>query len=232
VYFPSEDPIGHRLYLARDTVRIVGIVGDVPIGNIGDRIPPTIYLGLERFSQPEMAIAIRTTASPAEIGRSLRGVMSATDPTVALTPPLLMEDLVAQSPSVFLRRFPMLLVGAFAVTALLLAIVGIYGVVSYSVARRTREMGIRVALGAQPTAVIGLVMRHGATMAAFGIVVGLVGTRLLGRFAASFLFGVEPGDPLTSVLVAGVLAAAAVLATVVPARRATRVDPALALRSD
>jgi putative ABC transport system permease protein len=232
VYFPSQDPIGQRLHLAGDTVRIVGIVGDVPIGSIGDRIPPTIYLDLGKFSQSSLAVAIRTTASANEMGRMLRDVVSKTDATVALTPTISMEDLVVQSPSVFLRRFPMFVVGAFAVTALVLAIVGIYGVVSYSVAGRTREMGIRMALGAEATSVLGLVMRHGATMAALGILVGLVATRLLGRFAASLLFGVDPGDPLTYAIVAGVLAMAAIVATLMPARRATRVDPALALRSD
>jgi predicted permease len=232
VYFPGEDPIGQRLFLARDTVRIVGIVGDVPIGSIGDRIPPTIYLGLERFSQTSMAVAIRTSASPAETGRMLRGVISATDASVALTPPISMEDLIVQSPSVFLRRFPMFVVGAFALTALLLAIVGIYGVVSHSVARRTREMGIRVALGARPSSVVALVMRHGAIMAALGILTGLLVARMLVRFVASLLFSVQPGDPLTYGSVAAVLALAAIVATLVPARRATRVDPALALRSD
>jgi len=229
-YFSGEDPIGQRLYLARDTVRIVGIVGDVPIGSIGDRIPPTIYLGLERFSQPSMAVAIRTTATAAETGRIVRGVISAIDPTVALTPPISMEDLVVQSPSVFLRRFPMFVVGAFALTALVLAVVGIYGVVSYAVTQRTREMGIRMALGAQPSSLIRLVMRHGVTMGIFGIVVGLFGARLLGQFTRSLLYGIQPSDPATYLSVITVLATAAVVATILPAMRAARVDPAIALR--
>jgi putative ABC transport system permease protein len=232
VYFPGEDPVGQRLYLARDTVRIVGIVGDVPIGSIGDRIPPTLYLALNQFPSTSMAVAIRTSATTAEIGRALRGVVSAIDASVALTPPVSMDDLIDQSPSVFMRRFPMFVVGAFALTALLLAIIGIYGVVSYAVAQRTREMGIRIALGARTTSVLGLVMRHGLTTSAIGIVVGLVATRLLGRFTSSLLFGVQPGDPITYISVAGVLASVAVVATILPARRATRIDPALALRSD
>jgi putative ABC transport system permease protein len=162
----------------------------------------------------------------------LRGVLSTIDRTVALTPAVSMEDLIVQSPSVFQRRFPMFVVGAFALTALALAVVGIYGVVSYSVTRRTRELGIRVALGAQRTSVVWLVMRHGAAMAAAGILIGLAGTRVLGGFAASLLFGVAPGDPPVYASVAGVLAAAAVMATIFPARRAIKVDPALALRTD
>jgi len=232
VYFRGEDPIGRRLYLAGDTVRIVGIVGDVPIGNIGDRIPPAIYLSLDQFLQPSIAVALRTNATTADVSRAMRRVVSEIDASVAVTPSVSMDDLVAQSPSVFQRRFPMFLVGAFALTALALAIVGIYGVVAYAVSQRTREMGIRIALGAQPTSVVRLVMIHGATMAGCGIVVGLLGTRLLVGYTDSFLFGVRPGDPITYMSVAGGLAAVALLATLLPARRATRVDPALALRSD
>ena len=132
----------------------------------------------------------------------------------------------------FLRRLPLYLIGAFALAALLLAVVGIYGVVSYSVQQRTREMGIRLALGAQPLSLISLVMRHGGWMAAAGIVVGSGSAILLGRFAASMLYGVKSTDPLTYLLVASALASVAVAATILPARRATRVDPALALRTD
>jgi len=131
-----------------------------------------------------------------------------------------------------MRRFPLYVVGAFAFTALLLAIVGIYGVVSYSVAQRTREMGIRMALGAQPGSLVQLVMRQGGRMAILGIGAGVLFALGLGRFAEKLLYGVRPSDPLTYVCVALVLAAVAVGATILPARRATRVDPALALRSD
>ena len=117
-------------------------------------------------------------------------------------------------------------------TALLLAIVGIYGVVSYSVAQRTREMGIRMALGAEPKALVSLVMAHGGTMAAVGIITGVIGALALGRFAGTMLYGVRPSDPVTYVSVALVLAVVAIGATIIPARRATRVDPALALRAD
>jgi putative ABC transport system permease protein len=124
------------------------------------------------------------------------------------------------------------LVGAFAVTALLLAVVGIYGVVSYSVAQRTREMGIRMALGAQPSSLVTLVVRHGTLMTACGIVVGVVAALLLGGFADRLLYGVRPNDPFTFAAVAAILAIVAVGATILPARRAIRVDPAAALRSD
>jgi len=126
----------------------------------------------------------------------------------------------------------MFVVGVFALTALLLAIVGIYGVVSYSVAQRTREMGIRMALGAEPRTLVSLVVRHGGIMAGVGIFAGVISTLFVGRFAEKLLYGVQFTDPLTYACVSAVLAAVAVGATILPARRATRVDPALALRGD
>jgi putative ABC transport system permease protein len=179
-----------------------------------------------------MAIAVRTSLDVDQVSRALRQTIGALEPAAAITPPTSMETLITESPSVFMKRFPLFLVGAFALTALVLAVVGIYGVVSYSVAQRRREMGIRMALGAQPGSLLSLVMRHGAWMALFGIILGVVAARLLGRFAESMLFGVTPSDPLTYGSVAALLALVAVAATIVPARRATRVDPALALRSE
>ena len=131
-----------------------------------------------------------------------------------------------------MRRFPLYLISAFAITALVLAVVGIYGVVSYSVAQRTREMGIRMALGAPPSSLVSLVMRHGGRMGVAGIVVGIGTALFAGRFAGKLLYGVRPGDPMTYVLVALLLGAVAVVATILPARRATRVDPASALRAE
>jgi len=231
-YFQNQDPIGQGLLIGRDTMRVVGVVGDVPIGKIEDKIPPTVYLAFAQNPQPSMAVAFRTTLDVEQTSRSVRGILSRIDPTAALTPVTTMDDLIGRSASVFMRRFPLYVVGAFALTALLLAIVGIYGVVSYSVAQRTREMGIRMALGAQPRSLVRLVMRHGGWMAILGIGAGVLFALVLGRFAESLLYGVRPSDPLTYACVAVVLAAVAVGATILPARRATRVDPALALRVD
>jgi putative ABC transport system permease protein len=179
-----------------------------------------------------MSVVMRTTLPAAALGASVRRAAASIDPEVAVMPAMAMDDLVLQSPSVFLRRFPLFLVGAFAATALALAIVGIYGVVSYSVAQRTRELGIRTALGARPEALRSLVIRHGLGMAAVGVVVGGLAAMLAGRFAAKLLYGVTPTDPLVHTVVALVLATAAVVATLVPARRASRVDPAVALRAE
>ncbi len=231
-YFGTRNPIGQLLIQGKDTAHIVGVVGDVPIGNLEDKIPPTLYVSFAQSPEPAMAVVVRTAAPVDQAARSMRQVLASLDPSAAITPVTSMDDLIATSPSVFMRRFPLYLVGAFALTALLLAVVGIYGVVSYSVAQRTREMGIRMALGAEPRALVSLVMAHGGAMAAGGIVAGVIGSLALGRFAAKMLYGVQPSDPVTYVIVAFVLAVVAIGATIIPARRATKVDPALALRAD
>jgi putative ABC transport system permease protein len=231
-YFPNTDPIGHELVVGADTLRIVGVVGDVTIGNIEDKIPPTLYLSFAKTPQEAMAVVVRTSLDPEQMARAMRASVSSIDAAAALSAVTTMSSLVTESPSIFMRRFPLYVVGAFAMTALLLAVVGIYGVVSYSVAQRTREMGIRMALGASPASLVRLVVRHGGSMATAGIGSGVVAALLLGRFAEKLLYGVRASDPLTYLCVAGVLAAVAVGATILPARRATRVDPALALRSD
>ena len=231
-YFGDVDPVGQSIAAFGDTLRIIGVVSDVPIGNLGDRIPPTLYAPFAKFPQNAMAVAVRTNATLEQTTRDLRAAASGIDPSVALTRATTMGNLLIESPSVFVRRFLMFLVGAFALTALLLAVIGVHGVVSYSVAQRSREMGIRMALGAQPRSLVALVLRHGGWMSAIGIVVGLGSALMLSSFAEKLLFGVERTDPATYISVAAVLAAVALAATILPARRATRVDPALALRAE
>jgi predicted permease len=232
-YMKGMEPVGQRFAMgSKDTALLVGVVGDVPIGSIEDRIPPTLYLSLAQSPEVAMAMTIRTSATTDQIARSLRAALADVDPNGVLTAVTSMDDVITSSASVFMRRFPLFLISAFAVTALVLAVVGIYGVVSYSVAQRTREMGIRMALGAQPSSLVGLVMRHGGRMGVAGIVVGIGGALVAGRFAEKLLYGVRPGDPATYVVVALLLGAVAVVATILPARRATRVDPAGALRAE
>ncbi|HEY4306897.1 MAG TPA: ABC transporter permease [Gemmatimonadaceae bacterium] len=232
-YMSGMEPVGQRLAMGtKDTVLVVGVVGDVPIGSIEDKIPPTLYMPLAQSPETAMAMTIRTSAPIDQITRSVRAALSEIDPTAVQTTMTSMDDVLTTSASVFMRRFPLYLISAFALTALALAIVGIYGVVSYSVAQRTREMGIRMALGAQPSSLVGLVMRHGGRMGFAGVIVGVGGALLAGRFADKLLYGVHAADPATYVLVALALGTVAVVATLVPARRATRVDPATALRAD
>jgi putative ABC transport system permease protein len=230
--FPNEDPVGRELAAMGDRWRVVGVVGDVSIGRLDEPVPPTLYLPFRQLSEISMRIAVRTRGDVSGLEQSVRRVVRELDPHVALYQVYTMESLVQQSESVFLRRFPLILVGAFALTALLLAIVGTYGVISYTVAQRLRELGIRIALGASPGSVVGLVVRHAATLAAVGIGIGLVAAVTLSRFAASLLYGVRATDPTAYVVAASVLGAVAALAAALPARRATRVDPVVTLRDE
>jgi len=232
-YFPDGNAVGQAfVYGQHDTVRIVGQVGDVPIGNIDEHIPPTLYIPFAQDPETYMSVAIRSRRDVGELSRELNRIVEQTAPGAAVIHPVAMDQLITDSASVFMRRFPLLLIGAFAAATLILALVGVYGVVSYSVAQRTRELGIRVALGAQTRSLVLLVVRHGAWMALAGVTAGIAAALVLGRFVAGMLYGVGARDPATLVFVSVVLGAAAVAATIVPARRATRVDPAVALQAE
>ena len=231
--FGAEDPIGRQLETGvAGRASIVGIVGDVAIGRLEDAARPTFYVPYTQAPDVSMRIAVRTRGDVASVGEAVRRVVQEIDPEVALYQVYTMESLTRQSESVFLRRFPLLLLGAFAVTALLLAVVGTYGVVSYAVAQRVRELGIRIALGASTRSVMTLVVGHVAAIAAVGIGAGLALAVALSRYAEGMLYGVRATDPVTYAGVAALLALVAAAAAAVPARRASRVDPVTALRAD
>ncbi|MGE5732594.1 MAG: ADOP family duplicated permease [Gemmatimonas sp.] len=232
-YFQGKDPVGASLLFGpKDSVRIVGMVGDGPIGNVGDKIPPTLYLPLTQSAEYFMSVVIRGDADAKQLARAITKVVTDNAPGAAVVNPAPMDQLIAESSSVFMRRFPLLLVGVFAGTALILAVVGIYGVVSYSVAQRSREMGIRLALGAQPRNLVSMIVREGGWLTAGGVLIGVVATLVASRFVTKMLYGVAPSDPATYVAVSALLAAIALVAMVVPARRASRVDPAVTLRGE
>ncbi|HEY7896358.1 MAG TPA: ABC transporter permease [Gemmatimonadaceae bacterium] len=232
-YFDGATAVGQRIVLhGTDSVRIVGEVGDVPIGNIDDRVPPTLYMAFAQDADNAMHIAIRSRGDAGDLPRDIARIVDQQAPGGAVVQAMPMDELLAQSSSVFMRRFPLLLVGAFALVTMVLAMVGIYGMVSYSVSQRRRELGIRLALGAQPRSLVSLVVRHGGTLAGAGILIGLTVAIVLARFIASMLYGVSPNDPAAYAAAAIVLAVVAIAAGVLPARRATRVNPATVLRSD
>ena len=231
-YFPGIDPLGQLILRSGDSLRVVGVVGNVPVAKLEDRSIATWYVPLAQMRHGFMRIAVRGTRPSGDLIREVSTALAAIDPGGAVLDPSTMDDLITRSPSVFTRRFPLLLGGLFAVTALVLALVGIYGVVSYSVGQRQRELGIRLALGADPRNVIALFLRHSARLAALGTVVGVGGALLATRFVAGMLYGVQTSDPVTYVVVAAMLSAAALAATFVPALRATRVDPTITLRSE
>src|SRR6185437_1834505 len=183
--FPHEDPIGHSLTGIGDTAaRIVGVVGDVPIGAIEERIPPTMYFPFAWSPQASMHVAVRVRGDPDAMISTVRAAVRDIDPQATINAPASMDDLLEQSPSVFMRRFPLMLVGVFAAATLLLALVGVYGVIDYSVAQRTREMGIRMALGAPASSLVSLVVGHGLRIAIAGVAAGLAAALLLGRFVS------------------------------------------------
>jgi putative ABC transport system permease protein len=207
---------------------IVGVVGDVHHYGLERPVEPEMYLPFAQEPVGLFCLAARTTGAPRALGRALSEAVWQVDPEQAVAFVMPLEDLAAES--VALRRLSMLLVGAFAVLALGLAALGVYGVVSQAVARRTREIGLRMALGAHPSAVIGDVLRRSLGLAAGGALVGVLGSLAVARLLRSLLLGVTPADPVAYAAAASCLLAAAGVAGYLPARRAARVDPATVLR--
>jgi predicted permease len=233
-YFPNEDPIGQRLELDSTLVfTIVGVVGDTRGASLGQAPMPEFYIPYQQFGNSlpaEMTFAVRTEVPPASIVPAIREAIHTVDPAQPIFRVETMDEVVSRSLSS--SRLYMWLLGSFAVIALALATAGIYGVTSYLVTQRTREMGIRLALGAPPASLKAMVVRQEAVVAAIGTGVGLLGALVVTRLLASFLYGVSATDPFVYGAVAALLIAIAVVASYIPARRATRVDPTTALRAE
>jgi putative ABC transport system permease protein len=227
-YFGGEDPIGKVVRNPHGAAAVVGIVGDVK--HYGLDGEPRAELFMPAWQQPlnGMALVVRTASDPKAFVETIRREILAIDPEQPLYDVSAMVDVVSRS--VFLPRISMLLLGAFALTALLLAVVGIYGVVSYSVTQRTRELGVRMALGAAAADTLRLVLGRSLRLVAAGTVCGLVASFAVTRVMAGLLYDVSPLDPVVFGGVSLLLAAAGLVASLVPARRATRVDPIEALR--
>jgi putative ABC transport system permease protein len=206
----------------------VGVVADVKLGGPGSEPMPTIYAPL--WQQPRIGgvLAVRTESDPAAAAPALRAVVRAVDRDVPVTDVQTMQQ--AASMSVSQLRTQAWMAGAFAVVALILAALGIYGVISYAVAQSTQEMGIRMALGARPRQVLYGTLRGGLIMAGLGLAIGMAGSFALTRLLKNLLYGVKPTDPATFAIVSALLMAVAVGAAYLPARRAARVDPSVALR--
>jgi len=236
--FPGEDPIGRRIALGvggpeDELLLIVGIAGDVRHFEL-DRDPrPALYVPYAQESEFWLAphdLVVRAQADPLALAAAVREAIRSIDPEQTVSNVRTMEAVMSEA--VARRRFSTLLLGAFAGVAVLLAALGTYGVIAHSVARRTQEIGIRMALGARPIDVLRMVLGQGTRLAILGAVLGVVCALALTRLMGSLLFGVSPTDPMTFFLTALVLPAIAVLASFVPARRATRVDPMIALRCE
>ncbi len=232
-YWPNQDPIGQRIIVSWNDEgpdEIVGVVGDVRQENLEKEMRPSIYWPPSRFAYPWMTIAIRTSGDVTSIVSAATAKVHELDANIAVADVRLMREVM--DISVAQRRLTMLLLALFAGMALLLAAVGIYGVISYAVTQRTQEIGIRMALGAQRSAVLGMVIRQAVMLAAIGIAVGAVGAFVLTGLMKNLLFGVLPSDPVTFAAVSALLGFVAVIAAMVPGLRATRVDPVVALRAE
>jgi predicted permease len=232
-HFPEEDPIGRSIHIrnSRDGVyEIVGVVGEVRNGGLDAAAAPTVYVPFQQDVFSTMWVMVKTADHPSQLAAAARLAVRDVDPSLpafAMTP---LEDVVWQS--VAQRRFAMLLLVIFALVALFLAAVGLYGVVAYTVSQRTREIGLRMAMGAQRGDVLRMVVGGGMKLALIGVVLGIGGALSLASLVASLLFGVTPFDPPSYAATAVLLLGVAAIACYVPARRAMRMDPLQALRHD
>jgi predicted permease len=242
-FFDGQNPFARQLSVGRglnDPARqIVGVVGDTKQNGLVRPAPAMIFIPIPQVSDKLMSVfrsfsssnfTVRLMGSPMGLGAAIKREIAALDPTLALSQILSMEELTARS--IATQRFNMLLVGLFAAFGLALASVGVYGVIAYSVEQRANEIGLRIALGAQGRDVIRLVLKQGLSLALLGVLLGLAGAYGVTRLINSLLFGVSATDPLTFILISLLLVTVALLACWIPARRATKVDPIVALRCE
>ena len=233
-YWPGQNPVGQRILVPTDSsqvaIEIVGIVADIRANGLEEPAEAELYVPLAQNPSTILGIVLKSRVEPASLTGQMRAAVWSVDPEQPVTYEMAMTELTSES--LAFRRAGMILAGAFGALALVLAAIGIFGVLSYSVSRRTREIGIRMALGASRGEVASRIMREGLVMTGAGIAIGLTAAVALSRFMSSVLFEVKPGDPLTYIAVAVILLTVAALATLIPARRATGVDPLVALRAD
>jgi len=234
-YFRGEDPIGKRVVNEYDSdhpLEIVGVIDDLKDGPLDMTATPSVYRPFNQHPFDELFVTVRTSKPEPLMLHSMVTAMRALDPDLVADSQGTMSERIDNSQSAYLQRSAALLVACFATLSLVLAMVGLYGVVSYSVSRRTREIGVRIALGAQQSSVYRLILQESAWLEISGIAGGLLCSVALGRLLRSLLFGVSPWDITIQISVASVLLAAALLASYLPARRAASVLPMEALRAE
>jgi putative ABC transport system permease protein len=229
-WFRDEDPIGKTVGFFRQTAQIVGIVGNERFGGLGAEVPPALYPPIAQVPMGSVSLLVRTRTEPLALLPTLRREVQALDRDLPLFDVATLGDLLSRS--VAGPRFNMLLLGAFGAMALVLAVIGVYGLLNFTVAGRTHEIGVRMALGASTRSVLGMVLGRGLGLIAAGLALGLAAAAALTRLMSRLLFGVSSTDPLTFAAVAAALLAAGLAASYIPARRATKVDPLVALRDE
>jgi putative ABC transport system permease protein len=233
-FFPNEDPLGKHISFgwSRDSVKlqgdIVGVTSDVKQSSLAIESLPQMWVPFDQWPMSNMTVVIHSSRNLQSVAADARRAIRELDPDLALAHVMTLDDVLAESVSQ--PRFYMTLLSAFAIVAIVLASIGIYGVIAYLVGQRSREIGIRIALGASPSRVVRMVVSEGVAMVAVGIGVGIVGAIALTQLMRALLFNTKSTDPMTYLLVTLVLAAVAMLASSVPALRAANVDPALAMR--
>jgi len=230
-YFGGDSPVGKRfgnLIENRTQTEIVGVVRDIKYNSLREPAPATMYLPIGQRNWPGMSVEVRTASDPASFVTAVRDVIRRIDPSLPLTNMTTQAEAVegrlAQE-RLFAQTYVL-----FGLLALALASIGLFGVMSYSVSRRTNEIGIRMALGARRADVLSLVMKESMTMVVIGVAIGLAGAFAASQFVATLLFGLAPTDPATIGLAVAVMTAVSALAGYLPARRAAGVDPMVALR--
>jgi macrolide transport system ATP-binding/permease protein len=234
-YFPGEDPLGkHLADLSTPPVpvEIVGLVEDIRQGPLDMAIPPVLYVPFGQNSDHYFGVVVRTSQAERSLLLAMAAAVKQIDPGIVTLGGMTMSDRIHDSPSAYLHRSSAWLVGGFAILALLLGIVGLYGVVAYSVSQRTREIGVRMALGAQPRSVHHLILKEAAWLTAAGVVAGLVCSVAAASVMRGLLFGVESWDVPTLAAVAALLGISALVASYIPARHAASVSPVEALRAE
>ncbi len=231
-FFPGQDPVGKvvKLMTPKDHYVIVGVAGDVRDVHLREAAWLEVYFPLLQVPYSSLRVMVRSGAEPLALSKLLQQCVWSIDKSQPLTDLNSMDATIAES--VAEPRFRTWLLGAFAVAGLALTLIGIYGVISYSVSQRTQEMGIRIALGAQAADVRGLILGQGVRMALLGAVIGLLGSLGLMRLLTSQLYEITPGDPLTLAGATLAMLGVSVCASYIPARRATKVDPMVALRNE
>jgi predicted permease len=236
-YWPGKSPIGQRLHLgvrlaeARSGQKtIVGVVGDVKWNGLDGTAPPEVYLPHKQHSVDNLTVVVRTAGDPVAFVPIARADLAALDRELPVAAIRTMDEVVGRS--IAQRRFMMVLLAAFAAVAVLLAAIGVYGILAFVVSQRTQEIGLRLAIGAAPDDVVRLFLREGVTLTLVGLLAGLIGALAASRALTTLLFGVTATDPMTFIVVSGALGLAALCASYLPARRAAAVDPMTALRTD
>jgi predicted permease len=234
-YFPGEDPIGKQIsydWEPRSLMQIVGVVDDIKEGPLEGATWPALYVPINQNPVAWPAVLVRTSQTEASLFPKIVAAIHGIDPFISVSGEATMTERINQSPSAYLHRSSAWLVGSFAAAAFLLSVVGLYGVVAYSVSQRTREIGVRMALGAQPKSVYQLILGEAVWLVSLGAIVGMLGSLGAATLMRGLLFGVHSWDVPTLAAVAAVLVISALLASYIPARRAASVNPIEALRTE